>query len=119
MDFRHKIQLLLNKYRHLTLIGGAGCLLLLILFYLFKPDTSVLDSIDFSQTIYDRNGKLLRIVLSEDEKYRLYSPINQISPLLKTAILLKEDRFYYYHPGVNPGSIIRMNRIRPIFLVMI
>lgn len=31
----------------------------------------------------------------------------EISPRLKEAILFKEDKYFYYHPGINPIAIIR------------
>ena len=37
----------------------------------------------------------------------MFSHINASSPLIKKALLLKEDRYFYYHPGVNPIAILR------------
>ncbi len=67
----------------------------------------ILDGKDFSKIVYDRNGNVLRITLSEDEKYRIYTHINSAGLLIKETILLKEDKYFYYHPGVNPISIFR------------
>ena len=55
----------------------------------------------------DRNGALLRLSLSEDEIYRLKMDLEDISPLLRETTLLYEDRYFYWHIGVNPFSIMR------------
>jgi len=33
--------------------------------------------------------------------------LNEISPLLRKTIIEKEDRYFYYHPGINPLAIGR------------
>ena len=59
----------------------------------------------FSRAYYDRNGQLLRLTLTADDKYRLYTPLDKISPDLIAATILYEDKYFYYHPGVNPISL--------------
>ena len=34
-------------------------------------------------------------------------PLSEISPALVDAFLLKEDRWFYWHPGVNPVALVR------------
>ncbi|MFA6904498.1 MAG: penicillin-binding protein 1C [Gallionellaceae bacterium] len=60
-----------------------------------------------STAIYAANGRLLRLALSPDERYRLWLPLEQISPQLLEAFLLKEDQYFYWHPGVNPAALLR------------
>lgn len=60
-----------------------------------------------SQSIYDGDGKLLRAFLSTDEKWRMPCRLNEVSPYLQKALVAVEDRFFRYHPGVNPWSIAR------------
>jgi penicillin-binding protein 1C len=67
----------------------------------------LLEGISFSQEVYDRNQKLLRITLTPDGKYRIATPLTQISPELQRATLQQEDRFYENHLGVNPVSVLR------------
>lgn len=81
-------------------------LALFISFSFIKRD-SPLKEFSFSKAVYDRNGELLRLTLSEDEKYRLYTPLNGFSSDLKEATLLFEDKYFYSHPGVNPVSVVR------------
>ncbi len=61
----------------------------------------------WSKAVYDTNGELLRLTLSDDDKYRLYTPLSEISSFLVEGTLLKEDQYFYYHPGFNPYSLFR------------
>ncbi|MBN1410434.1 MAG: penicillin-binding protein 1C [Spirochaetales bacterium] len=69
------------------------------------PKPSLLGSLDFSRAVYDRDGRLMRLTLTRDDKYRLKT--ESIPAVLYKAILFKEDRYFFYHPGVNPLSIAR------------
>ncbi|MBB6093302.1 penicillin-binding protein 1C [Povalibacter uvarum] len=60
-----------------------------------------------STAIFDRKGRLLRLTLASDQQYRLWTPLEQVSPELVDALLLHEDRHFYGHLGVNPAAIIR------------
>ena len=60
-----------------------------------------------SVAVYDDRGKLLRLVLASDDRYRLWVPIKDISPQLVNAVLLHEDRWFYWHPGFNPYGLLR------------
>ena len=57
--------------------------------------------------IWSSDGELLRVTLASDDQYRLWTPLSQMSPVLVEAFLLKEDRWFYWHPGVNPASLVR------------
>lgn len=84
----------------LALVAGA------FIFYRWVAD-GVLDSVSFSQVVRDRSGHILRVSLSGDEKYRLWAPLENISANYVEATLLMEDRYFYYHPGVNPIALVR------------
>jgi len=60
-----------------------------------------------SQSIYDKNGKLLRAFLTADEKWRIGLSINEVSLYLKMAVINVEDRAFYDHPGINPWALLR------------
>lgn len=98
---------MLNKYKRLIPFVGGGCFILIIVYYLFKPSQELLGTMDFSQVVYDRNKQVLRITLSGDDKFRIYSHLNSTGPMIKKAVLLKEDQYFYFHPGINPVSIVR------------
>ena len=60
-----------------------------------------------SRLVLADDGSLLRMTLAADEQYRLWQDLESISPAMVKAILLKEDRYFYYHPGVNPIALAR------------
>jgi penicillin-binding protein 1C len=75
--------------------------------WLALPKPPLLDGISFSQCVRDRNGKLLRVTLSADQKFRIWTPLHDISPALIDATLRFEDKYYRHHPGVNPVALLR------------
>ncbi len=81
--------------------------LCLALFPYPYKDKSLLSNISFSRQVFDRQGNLLRLTLSEDEKYRIYGKLQEINPVLHEAVLLYEDKYFYSHFGVNPLSLFR------------
>jgi len=64
-------------------------------------------SSSYSKIIYDRKGDVVHAFLSPDDKWRFKTELKEISPLLKKALLEKEDKYFYYHPGINPASMLR------------
>ena len=42
-----------------------------------------------------------------DDQYRLWTPLSQMSPCWWRRSCLKEDRWFYWHPGVNPWRFVR------------
>jgi penicillin-binding protein 1C len=75
--------------------------------WLLLPKPPLLDGVSFSQSVRDRNGKLLRVTLSADQKFRIWTPLERISPDLIGATLRYEDKYYARHPGVNPIALAR------------
>jgi penicillin-binding protein 1C len=75
--------------------------------WLALPKPPLLDGISFSQCVRDRNGKLLRVTLSADQKFRIWTALEDISPDLIDATLRYEDKHYTHHPGVNPVALAR------------
>ncbi len=60
-----------------------------------------------SVAVYDARGQLLRLTLAKDDRYRLWLPLESISPEIIEAFLLQEDRWFCRHLGVNPLSLMR------------
>ncbi len=63
-----------------------------------------------STSLWSEDGQLLRATLAADGQYRLWTPLNEMSPAVAEAFRLKEDRWFYWHPGVNPVSLVRAAR---------
>lgn len=60
-----------------------------------------------SVAVYDDRGRLLRLVLASDDRYRLWVPLEKMSPQLVDAVLLHEDRWFWWHPGFSPHALLR------------
>lgn len=86
-------------------------LLLIISFFIhiayMNKKGNILEGIEFSSSYADRNGKLLQVFLTEDEKYRIYRPLEQFPPEFIEAIILQEDKFFYSHSGVNFVALVK------------
>ena len=65
------------------------------------------DKIEYSTLVMDNKGELINAYLTRDEKWRMKTELNEISPLLRKTIISKEDKYFYSHPGVNPLAIAR------------
>lgn len=75
--------------------------------WLALPKPSLTNGVDFSTRVRDRNGNLLRVTLTADQKYRIWTPLRDISPSLIEATLRFEDKYFGQHPGVNPVPLVR------------
>ncbi|MEM7297322.1 MAG: penicillin-binding protein 1C, partial [Bacteroidota bacterium] len=63
--------------------------------------------VNYSVLVLDDQEDILHAYLSDDDKWRLYLEEEEITEEMESAILFKEDQYFYRHPGVNPISIIR------------
>ncbi len=81
----------------------AAFLLFLLLNWLFP----VPDKVEFSTLITDNRGEVIHAYLTTDEKWRMKTGLEEISPLLRKTIVEKEDKYFYYHPGINPFAVGR------------
>lgn len=91
--------------RRLILLGLLAAVVVFGAWRLARPP--LLAGQSFSQAVYDRDGRLLRLTLAADEQYRLAVPLERLSPQLVEATLLQEDQYFYWHPGVNPVALVR------------
>ncbi|MCS6807852.1 MAG: penicillin-binding protein 1C [Bacteroidota bacterium] len=63
--------------------------------------------IPFSTLIAARDSTIIHAFLASDDKWRMKTDIAELSPLLRTALIAKEDRWFYWHCGVNPVALVR------------
>lgn len=54
-----------------------------------------------------RDGRPLRAFASENGVWRYPVKVEEVSPLYLEALIGYEDRYYYYHAGVNPFAMVR------------
>ena len=79
----------------------------LIILYFVIPPAPLLQNISFSQRVFDRNDELMRISLSKDDKYHIYTTLNEVPQNFIEAVLLYEDKHFYKHFSINPVSLIK------------
>src|SRR5688572_19140403 len=86
---------------------GIGFVSLILLFFILHWIFPVPDRIEYSTIITDNKGEVVNAYLTSDQKWRMRTELEEISPLLQKTIVAKEDRHFYSHPGVNPFAVIR------------
>ena len=77
------------------------------LLYAACPKPQLNQYLPYSRAYLDRDGELLRLTLAEDQRYRLYRSLDDISPQFIEATLLYEDRNYYQHWGIDFPALLR------------
>ncbi len=90
--------------KYLLLVLSAA----LVIFVTAPFPSNQLYPTDFcSKQICDRNGELLREVLSHDYKTSVWVSIGDISPSMIKATILREDKRFLSHHGVDFFALIR------------
>lgn len=86
---------------------SLGVLIIALLVWIVCPRPDLYGDTAFSAAVTDRDDKLMRLGLADDERYRLQTSFDDIPSALIDATLAYEDRYFYWHPGVNPIAIAR------------
>ena len=71
------------------------------------PHAPLSRRVPLSTAVWSADGELLRVTLAADDQYRLWTPLSEMPRALVDAFLLKEDRWFYWHAGVNPLALTR------------
>ena len=82
-------------------------LIFFLFFLLFDLIFPFRTKINYSQLINARDSTVLYAFLSDDDKWRMKTDLHEIIPQLKNVIIFKEDKYFYYHPGVNPFALLQ------------
>ncbi len=97
----------MKKWHRRILRFVLGCIgfflsfLLLDFFFPFRAD------VEYAPIIRYADGTPMYAFLTKDEQWRMKTELNEITPELSKAIVEKEDKYFYRHPGVNLGAIAR------------
>ncbi|MGK2861970.1 MAG: penicillin-binding protein 1C [Chitinophagaceae bacterium] len=86
---------------------GASIIVLIVLFLLLNLVFPLPDKIEYSTIVTDNKGELINAYLTSDDKWRMKTELEEISPLLRKTIIAKEDKYFYAHPGINPLAVAR------------
>ena len=92
--------------RKLAVISGM-LMLVTVTFWILCPKPEIENFVSYSRVYLDRDERLLRITLADDERYRIYQPLDRIDAKFIEATLLYEDRDYYQHRGVDLIALSR------------
>ena len=84
-----------------VVLTGLGLTLLLDRFF------PVRTAVSYSTVVMASDSTIIHAFLSRDDKWRMYAETDEITPALRDAILFKEDKHFFYHPGINPFSLVR------------
>lgn len=80
---------------------------LFLLFLLLNVIFPLRDNIEYATLITDNKGAVVNAYLTRDDKWRMKTELEEISPLLRKTIIAKEDKYFFQHPGINPMAIGR------------
>lgn len=89
-----------------ALIFSANVLLFAILDQVYPlnlPENNRL----FARVVVDENDRPLRTFADSKGIWRYPIKLSDVSPLYIEALLNYEDRWFWYHPGINPFSLVR------------
>ena len=102
---RKRVATHMRRHRILYCLVFALLVIYAIIKIFFTPP--LLSDTHFGRAYFDRNGNLMCITLSADDKYRLFTPLSDISEYVQRATILYEDKYFKFHPGVNPVALVR------------
>ncbi len=57
--------------------------------------------IQYSTIVMAKDSSILEAYLSNDSKWRMKTELHEISPELRKTLIFKEDKYFYWHNGVN------------------
>jgi len=90
-----------NRVIRGTAVAVSGMLFLALFYIAIPPRRSELYPAFNSYKIFDRHGRLLREIMSKDYKTGVWVRLSEISPHLVKATIIREDRRFYLHPGID------------------
>jgi len=65
------------------------------------------DKIEYATCILDDHGQVVHAFLPRDQQWRMKLERNELTPLLENTILFKEDKYFFYHPGINAVAMLK------------
>lgn len=93
------------RRKTLSRMTGGIIAVLLIAYWLCLPK-DIFKGTSYSTVVTDRNGELLGARIASDGQWR-FPPSDTVPQKFRTALIEFEDRWFAFHPGVNPVAIAR------------
>ena len=85
---------------------GMCAISIVLVAYIFCLPRILFKGTPYSTVVTDRTGELLGARIAEDGQWR-FPPSDTLPQKYETALIQFEDRWFRWHPGVNPVSIFR------------
>ncbi len=96
--------------RRKKIIAGI-CVFIITGIFLFKVADWLyplnLQRLTYSTVVLSSDGSIMSAFLSKDDKWRIQIRKEDIPLGLKKAFIYKEDKYFYYHPGINLIALAR------------
>jgi len=96
---------LLKRILLLFLVISVSGFLLFLLFDRLFP--LPLQRLQYSTVVVSSDGSILSAYLSKDDKWRIKIRKEDIPQSLEKAVIFKEDKYFYDHPGVNVFALVK------------
>jgi penicillin-binding protein 1C len=87
--------------------AGLGTMLALGAWIVALGPLPPLDGIEYSKTVVDREGRLLRPYATSDGRWRLPAEATDVDPRFLALLIAYEDGRFYSHHGVDPLALGR------------
>lgn len=100
-----KLKSFFNKKLLKKILAGVIVLFILLIGFNFIFPLKI--NLSYSTIVTDADGKVIHAFLNNNQKWRMKTELNEITPQLRKAIINKEDKYFYYHFGFNPVAIVR------------
>jgi penicillin-binding protein 1C len=101
--FRHIANSGFQKYKTIHLFLRRILESMVVLFILFQAlnlSFPLNARVEYSTIVLASDSTLVNAFLTSDDKWRMYTELNEITQELKKAIIYKEDRFFRFHFGI-------------------
>lgn len=96
----------MNMKRKVGRYLAGGVIAALLVAYLLCLPRDLFKGTRYSTVVEDRSGELLGARIAGDGQWR-FPPSDSVPDKFRTALLEFEDRWFAFHPGVNPVAIAR------------
>ncbi len=105
MNYRKILNFAVNNksVRYILSVAISLLLVFILLDFIYPLKTGI----EYSTVVTSNDTTLFHAFLTSDEKWRMYTELDEITPQLKKAIIFKEDKYFRYHFGINPVSVGR------------
>ena len=105
MSIEHFLRRLTHR-RSWWVLALAGLIVVGLLLRLL-PKPALSQAFASSRVVMSDDGQLLRLTLASDDQYRLWTPLTGIAKPLQETVIFYEDRWFYWHVGINPWALTR------------